>query len=289
MQSPSHPLAPQLYLVAVPIGNLADITLRALDVLARVDVLACEDTRMTARLLQAHGIKRSLTAYHEHNAERVRPKLLEALSGGKSVALVSDAGTPLVSDPGYKLVRVVQEAGFGVTALPGASAVLTALTVSGLPPDRFYFAGFLSSRSGTRRNELQSLQGVPGTLIFYESPNRVADSLQDMAQILGAERQGAVTRELTKLYEEVRRGTLEELATHYADTGPPRGEVVILVAPLSQAERAAEAEITLDSRLEAALAKESLRDAVDRVASESGLPRRRVYSRALELTGKPGK
>lgn len=244
---------------------------------------------MTARLLQAHGIERSLTAYHEHNAERVRPKLLAALSGGKSVALVSDAGTPLVSDPGYKLVRAVQEGGFEVTALPGASAVLTALTVSGLPPDRFYFAGFLSSRSGARRNELQDLQRVPGTLIFYESPNRVADSLKDMAQILGAGRQGAVARELTKLYEEVRRGPLEELAAHYADTGAPRGEVVILVAPLSQAERAAEAEATLDSRLQAALAEESLRDAVDRVASESGLPRRRVYSRALELTGKPGK
>lgn len=244
---------------------------------------------MTARLLQAHGIERSLTAYHEHNAERIRPKLLAALNGGKSVALVSDAGTPLVSDPGYKLVRTVQDAGFEVTALPGASAVLTALTVSGLPPDRFYFAGFLSSRSGARRNELQDLQGVPGTLIFYESPNRVADSLKDMAQVLGAGRQGAVARELTKLYEEVRRGTLEELAAHYADTGAPRGEVVILVAPLSQAERVAEAETTLDSRLQAALAEESLRDAVDRVASESGLPRRRVYRRALELTGKPGK
>lgn len=289
MQSPSHPLASQLYLVAVPIGNLADITLRALDVLARVDVLACEDTRVTARLLQAHGIERSLTAYHEHNAERVRPKLLDALRGGKSVALVSDAGTPLVSDPGYKLVRAVQDAGGTVTTLPGPSAVLAALTVSGLPPDRFHFAGFLPPRSGARRNELGNLQAVPGTLIFYESPNRVATSLRDMARVLGSGRQAAVTRELTKLYEEVRRGTLEELAVHYAETGAPKGEVVILVAPLSQAERKSEAEDNLDSRLQAALTQDSLRDAVDRVVADTGLPRRRVYSRALELSGKPGK
>lgn len=289
MQPSSQPLAPQLYLVAVPIGNLADITLRALDVLSRVDVLACEDTRMTSRLLQAHGIERSLTAYHEHNAGRVRPKLLDALSGGKSVALVSDAGTPLVSDPGYKLAREAQEAGYEVTALPGASAVLAALTVSGLPPDRFFFAGFLPSRSGTRRNELQSLQSIPGTLVFYESPNRLGASLRDMRDVFGGHRRAAVARELTKFYEEVRRDSLEALAAHYEREGSPKGEIVILVGPQTDSARDAEAEDNLDERLQSALADSSLRDAVNRVSSESGLPRRRVYARALELTGRSGK
>lgn len=235
--------------------------------------------------MHAHGIERSLLAYHDHNAERVRPRLIEALRDGKTVALVSDAGTPLVSDPGYKLVQAVLEEDLPVTAVPGASAVLTALSLSGLPSDRFLFGGFLPAKTVARRKTLEDLRPVPGTLIFFESPRRLAEALVDAAAVLGAVRPAAVARELTKLHEEVRRGSLSELAEHYRDAPAPRGEIVLLVGPLPAAAQEESAEEQLDERLIAALKTESLRDAVDRVAAESGLARRRVYRRALELEG----
>jgi len=269
--------------VATPIGNLADITLRALDLLGKADVVACEDTRVTRRLLSAHGLRARLTAYHEHNAERARPRLIERLKHGEAVALVADAGTPLISDPGYKLVAEAAAAGLPVFAVPGASAALAALLVSGLPSDRFFFAGFLPAKAAARRQALAELAPVPGTLVFYESARRLAASLADMAATLGP-RPAAVARELTKLYEEVRREPLDRLAAHYRAAGPPRGEVVIVVGPPAPVTAAADAD-DLDARLRAALTESSLRDAVAAVAAATGLPRQRVYARALALRG----
>ncbi|HLW26890.1 MAG TPA: 16S rRNA (cytidine(1402)-2'-O)-methyltransferase [Kiloniellales bacterium] len=273
----------QLYLVSTPIGNLADITLRALDVLRRADLVACEDTRVTKRLLSSHSIERPLIAYHDHNAERVRPRLINALQEGKSVALTSDAGTPLVSDPGYKLVQAVLDAGIAVTSVPGASALLASLAVAGLPTDRFFFGGFLPSKQAARRKVLAELHAVPGTLIFYESPKRLDATLADMATVLGGERPAAVARELTKLHEEVRRAPLRALADFYAASDPPRGELVILLGPQPVEVRQEDAEATMDRRLLALLGEQSVRDAVDQVAAETGLPRRKVYKRALAL------
>lgn len=272
-------LPPGLHLVATPIGNAADITLRALDTLRAVDAIACEDTRVTAKLLAIHGIRRPLLSYHEHNAEKMRPQLIQRLKDGESVALVSDAGTPLVSDPGYKLVRDCRAEGLEVFALPGPSAVLTALMLAGLPSDRFLFAGFLPNKSGPRRKVLAELGAVRSTLVLMEAPSRLAESLADMAEILG-DREAAVTRELTKLFEEVRRGTLATLAAHYAEAGPPKGEITLVVGPPGETGAPAG---DLDARLRAAMAKLTVRDAADRVAAESGLPRRQVYARALDL------
>ncbi len=277
-------LAPGLYLVATPIGNLADISLRALEVLAKADLVACEDTRTTRKLLSAHGIKAVLTSYHEHNAARVRPRLMEHLECGEAVALVSDAGTPLVSDPGYRLVEAAIASDIAVTAIPGASAGLAALTVSGLPTDRFFFAGFLPARAAARRRALGELAAIEASLVIYESARRLPAALADMAQVLGP-RQGAVARELTKLHEEVRRGTLSELADHYGGAGPPKGEVVVVVGPPERGGRATLDAQDLDAKLGAALGRASLRDAVAAVAAETGLPRKRVYARALELAG----
>lgn len=274
-------LAPGLYLVATPIGNAADISLRGLDVLARADLVVCEDTRVTSKLLSKHGLKPSLAAYHEHNAARQRPQLLARLAVGGAIALVSDAGTPLVSDPGYKLVREAIAAGIKVTALPGPSAPLAALVLSGLPSDRFLFAGFLPPKSAGRRKVLAELAAVPATLIFFESAGRLAGSLADMAAVLGR-REAAVARELTKLYEEVRRGFLDDLAAHYAEAGPPKGEIVVVIGPPSED---AGAGIDLDGALDRALATMSLRDAADAVAAATGRPRREVYARALERQG----
>lgn len=282
----SSALAPGLYLVATPIGNLADISLRALDVLAKADLVACEDTRTTRKLLSAHGIKAALTSYHEHNAARVRPRLMEHLEYGKAVALVSDAGTPLVSDPGYRLVEAAIASDIAVIAIPGASAGLAALTVSGLPTDRFFFAGFLPAKAAARRRALGELAAVEASLVIYESARRLPAALADMAEVLGP-RQGAVARELTKLYEEVRRGTLSDLADHYAGAGPPKGEVVVVVGPPERGGGATLAAQDLDAKLAAALGRASLRDAVAAVAAETGLPRKRVYARALELAGRP--
>jgi 16S rRNA (cytidine1402-2'-O)-methyltransferase len=273
-------LAPGLYLVATPIGNLADITLRALEVLRGADRVCVEDTRVTLRLLARYGIRRPLEPYHEHNAETARPKILAALRRGERVALVSDAGTPLVSDPGYKLVRAAIAEGITVSAAPGPSAALTALVLSGLPPDAFYFGGFLPPRPAARRRALSACAGLKASLVFFEGPSRLAAALADMAQTLG-DRPAAVARELTKLHEEVRRGRLAELAAHYAESGPPRGETVIVVGP---AEAASGDLGAVDARLREALEEHGMREAAVMVAAELGLKRRLVYRRALELT-----
>lgn len=277
-------IEPGLYLVATPIGNLRDITLRALDVLAAADHLACEDSRVTRKLLSAHNLSRSLLSYHEHNAPKVRPRLIQALQDGESVALVSDAGTPLISDPGFKLVRAAQEAGLPVIAIPGPSATLAALSVSGLPSDRFLFAGFLPVKSGARRKALGALAAVPATLVFFESPRRLAASLVAMYEAFG-NRPAALTRELTKRFEEVRSGTLGELRAQITQDGPPKGEVTLVVAGAPAETEIDDTEI--DTRLAVALEDSSLRDAVSRVAAATGVPRKLVYRRALELS-KPG-
>ena len=277
-RQPAHGLV----VVATPIGNRHDITLRALALLRSVDLVACEDSRVTGKLLSLHGIHAPLLAYHEHNAERVRPQLLARLARGERIALVSDAGMPLVSDPGYKLVRAAIAAGLPVSVAPGPSAVLAALVLSGLPCDRFLFAGFLPPRQAARRDALAEIASVRASLIFFEAPSRLAAALADMAAVLG-DRDAAVARELTKLFEEVRRDRLGALAAHYAAAGPPKGELVVTVGPPPAA--AAPAEADIDAQLRAALVGHSLRDAVATVAATSGLPRRAVYARALALTG----
>jgi 16S rRNA (cytidine1402-2'-O)-methyltransferase len=274
-----HALAPGLYLVATPIGNLGDVTLRALDVLRGVDRIFCEDTRVTARLLARYGIATSLGIYHDHNAEEARPAILAALLRGERVALVSDAGTPLVSDPGYKLVRAAIAEGLPVSAAPGPSAALTALILSGLPSDAFLFAGFLPPRQAARRRALERWCTLDATTIFFEGAPRLADSLADMADVLG-DRSAAVARELTKLHEEIRRGPLAELACHYREAGPPRGEAVIVVGP-PEASQPSVAEI--DRRLRAALAELGVRDAAAKIAAETGLGRSDLYRRALAI------
>ncbi|HVV28913.1 MAG TPA: 16S rRNA (cytidine(1402)-2'-O)-methyltransferase [Rhizomicrobium sp.] len=270
-------LAAGLYVLATPIGNARDISLRALDVLKGADVIAAEDTRVTAKLLAIHGISRPLAAYNDHNAARERPRLLARLAAGEAVVLVSDAGTPLVSDPGFKLVRAAVEAGAHVVAIPGPSAVLAGLTLAALPSDRFLFAGFLSAKAGERQSVLEELKGVRATLVFFESPQRLADSLTAMAGVLGA-RPAAVARELTKLHEEVRRGTLAELAAHYAQAGPPKGEVTLLVGPPAetQADTA-----RIDAALEAALPFMPVKAASEMIAALTGASRKDVYARAL--------
>ena len=274
------PLAPGLHIVATPIGNLGDITLRALEALAGADVIACEDTRVTRKLLDRYGIATPLTPYHEHNAAKSRPALLRRLGESESVALVSDAGTPLVSDPGYKLVRAARDAGHAVTALPGASAVLTALAVAGLPTDQFLFAGFLPAKEAARRARIAELARVPATLVLFESGPRLGASLADLAAGLGQQRDAALCRELTKLHEDTRRGTLASLAEIYAGE-EPRGEIVLVIAPPAEAEPATAAET--ETLLRQALTRLSLKDAVGEVAGATGLPRREVYQQALAL------
>jgi 16S rRNA (cytidine1402-2'-O)-methyltransferase len=276
-----RPLAPGLYLVATPIGNLADISLRALSVLARADLIAAEDTRHSKKLLTHFGIGGALGAYHEHNAERERPKLIARLRAGQSVALISDAGTPLVSDPGYKLVREALDAGLLVVSIPGPSASLTALTSSGLPTDTFLFAGFLPPKSGPRRTRLEELKRVPATLIFFETGPRLAKSLADMAEVLGP-REGAIAKELTKLHESVTRGELSELVGALSGDAI-KGEFVIVVGPPTTIEtEASDAAIT--EQLEKALKVESFRDAVRSVAEVLQVSRARVYELGLKLT-----
>src|SRR3954447_9424099 len=274
------PLAPGLYLVATPIGNLRDITLRALEILAAADLVACEDTRVTRKLFDHYGLPAPLIAYHDHNAEIARPKILKRLAAGGAVALVSDAGTPLISDPGYKLVRAATEAGHAVTAAPGPSAALMALTVAGLPMDRFFFEGFLPPKEAARRARIAELARISATLALFESGPRLAGTLSDLAAGLGS-REAVVARELTKLHEEVRRGDIGSLAADYAGSAETRGEMVIVVAP-PVAEQATASDI--DALLQSALLRTSVKEAVAEVASATGAPRRAVYTRALELT-----
>ena len=271
-------LAPGLYVTATPIGNARDITLRALDVLSGCDLIAAEDTRVTAKLLAIHGVRKTLTAYNDHNAAKERPRLLSRLKHGARVALVSDAGTPLVSDPGYKLVREAIADGIAVHAIPGASAPLTALTLAGLPSDRFLFAGFLPPRSGERRTTLEELKAIRTTLIFFEAPQRLAESLADMAAVLG-NRPAVVARELTKLHEDVRRGLLADLAENYAQSGAPKGEVTVLIGP---AKDEGPDFARIDPLLDQALPFMPVRAASDLIASALDVPRRAVYDRALE-------
>jgi 16S rRNA (cytidine1402-2'-O)-methyltransferase len=269
-----------LYILATPIGNARDISLRALETLKGCDVIAAEDTRVTAKLLTIHGISKPLIPYNDHNGPQMRPKILARLEQGQSVALVSDAGTPLVSDPGYKLVREAIAAGAAIVALPGPSAVLAGLTLSGLPSDRFLFAGFLPSRTGERKTMLEELSGVRATLVFFESTQRLEDSLPQLADVLG-DRQAVVARELTKLHEEVRRGSLRELAAHYAKTGAPRGEVTLLVAPPDAA--AAPDSARIDAALKSALVFMPVKAAAEMIAELTDGSRKALYARALEL------
>jgi 16S rRNA (cytidine1402-2'-O)-methyltransferase len=278
-------LPPGLYLVATPIGNLRDISLRALETLAAADLIACEDTRVTRKLLDHYGIKTPLTPYHEHNAAAARPKLLGRLGSGEAIALVSDAGTPLISDPGYKLVLAAREAGQAVSAIPGPSAALAALIVAGLPTDRFFFEGFLPPKDGARHKRIVELARIPGTLIVYESGPRLARALAALADGLGP-RQAAVCRELTKLHEEVRRGDLAALARAYADGAETRGEIVIVIEPPpAGAEEPSAGEV--DALLRRALTRVSVKDAVSEVAAATGRPRREIYQRALALSDEP--
>ncbi len=271
-------LQPGLHIVATPIGNLGDVTLRALCVLAAADAVYCEDTRHSRSLMTHFGLDAKLAAYHEHNAERERPRIIERLDAGQKIALISDAGTPLISDPGYKLVRDVVAAGHAVYALPGPCAAIAALTVAGLPTDSFMFAGFLPAKSGQRRTRLKELAAIPATLVFYEAPTRAAEALADMAAVLG-DRQCALTRELTKLHEDVRRGSLLELANRIAGT-TLRGEVAIVVAPPSEQEVTDD---VINAALALALESASTRDAVRLVAERLGAAKTRVYDLAMSL------
>ncbi|MCO5155830.1 MAG: 16S rRNA (cytidine(1402)-2'-O)-methyltransferase [Aquamicrobium sp.] len=280
----ARPLPPALYLVATPIGNLSDITLRALETLAAADILACEDTRVTRVLLSRYGISRRMTAYHEHNAAQAGPKLVEAVLAGKSVALVSDAGTPLVSDPGYRLVEEVVAAGGAVVPIPGPSALLAALTASGLPSDTFLFAGFLPVKAGQRKTRLEELKAVPATLLFYESPRRLAEALAAMAGALG-DRPAAICRELTKTFEEVRRGPLAALAGAYAQEDAPRGEIVVCVGPPLGRQETAE---DVDALLLSLGAELGASKAAAEAARMTGGRKADLYRRLLELKGDGG-
>lgn len=273
-------LEPALYIVATPIGNLSDITLRALETLAGADLLACEDTRVTRVLLERYGIRRRMTAYHEHNETAAAPKLIAAIEEGRSVALASDAGTPLISDPGYRLVRAAREKGLRVVPIPGPSAVLAALSASGLATDAFLFAGFLPAKAGQRKSRLEALASVPATLVFFESPRRLAASLAAMREVLGT-RQAAVARELTKTFEEVRDGTLDELAAHYDAAGAPKGEVVICIAPPEAAGPADAAET--DRLLLALSAEMPPAKAAGEAARMTGGRKSDLYQRLLTL------
>ena len=278
------PLAPGLHLVATPIGAAGDVTLRALDILARADILAAEDTRRTGQLLAAHGIDRGdrrMVAYHDHNAPAKAPWLIAQMREGASVALVSDAGTPLVADPGWRLARMAIDAGVPVRAAPGASALLAALAVAGLPTDRFLFAGFPPVKTAERARWLDEFARVPATLVFYEAPHRLPESVAAMAEAFG-DRPAAICRELTKTYEEVRRDGLAGLSAALAAEGPPKGEIVVVVGP--PAARAAGQE-EIDAALRAALGEHSVKDAAALVAQALGAPRKDIYRRALALAG----
>jgi len=280
-RGPSPSLDAALYIVSTPIGNLRDITLRALDILASVNKIYAEDTRVARKLFDAHGIHVKPTAYHDHSAETVREDIVAALERGESIALISDAGTPLISDPGFKLTRAVIAAGHRVIPIPGASAALAALVASGLPSDRFLFAGFLPHKDAARRSALGELVSVPATLVFYETGPRLAESLSAMAEMLGA-RDAVVARELTKLFEEVRRAPLGELAAHYEANGAPKGEIVVVVTPPLPPEDVSDEAL---AAFVAALPGLSAKDASERAAAELGVPRKRAYAAVLAARG----
>jgi 16S rRNA (cytidine1402-2'-O)-methyltransferase len=275
-------LAPGLYFLATPIGTARDITLRALDILASADVLAAEDTRSLRKLMDIHGIAlegRSVISYHDHNGEAARPKIIAALEAGKSVGYASEAGTPLIADPGFQLGRLASEAGHLVTSAPGPSAVIAALTISGLATDRFHFAGFAPNAAGARRSFLEGLKGVEATLVLYESPKRIHKSLRDVEAVMGPERQIAVARELTKKFEEVLKGSVAEVQDQIKDR-TLKGEIVVIIA---RAEPVAFDENAMRSMLEIEMKTRSLKDAVAAVAESSGQPRRKVYQTALDM------
>ncbi len=278
----SPKLTPGLYLVATPIGTASDITLRALDILREANLLAAEDTRQVRKLMDIHGVAlngRMILPYHDHNGALMRPRLLDAVRAGKSVAYVSDAGTPLVADPGYQLAAEMIKAGLPITAAPGASAVLAALSLAGLPTDRFLFAGFVPVKAAARMSFLAEFSSVPATLVFYETPRRLAQSLRAMAEVFG-DRPAAMCRELTKKFEDVRRGSLRELADYYADAPTPRGEAVLVVGgPLKPVATAG----MIDAALLEALKTNRVKDAAAEVAMAFDLPRKPLYQRALEL------
>ena len=276
---PVDRLKPGLHIVATPIGNLGDVTLRALAALAGADLIACEDTRVTRKLLDRYGIRTPLTPYHDHNAAEARPKLLRRLDEGAAIALVSDAGTPLVSDPGFKLVRDAIAEGLNVHGIPGASAALSGLVLAGLPTDRFLFAGFLPAREGERKRALEELKNTPATLIFFESAQRLSESLRAMSAVFGP-RRAAVARELTKLHEEVRREDLPKLASIFERSMPPKGEVTIVVAGAKQGETDLS---FVDPLLRSALEFMPLRAAVDLVAAACKVSHTGTYERALKI------
>ena len=278
----STPLAPGLHFVGTPIGTARDITLRALDVLASADVLAAEDTRSLRHLMEIHGVPlngRTVLSYHDHSGAGARERLMQALAGGQSVAYASEAGMPLIAEPGYGLSRAAAEAGHLVTSAPGPSAVLTALTLAGLPTDAFFFDGFLPSARTARRNRLAELREIPGTLVFYESPKRIAQTLADAAEVLGPDRPAALARELTKKFEEIRRGGLGQLAEGIAEK-PVKGEIVLVVDRARQPSLNA---ADLEQDLRDALQTMTIRDAADLVSRAHGLPRRQVYQAALKM------
>ncbi len=277
-------LVPGLTLVATPIGNLGDIATRALAAFAEADLVLCEDTRVSKKLLGAYGMSVRLASYHDHNAERIRPRILSRLRRGDRIVLISDAGTPAIADPGYKLVSACHDEQIAVSTIPGPTALIAALTISGLPTDRFYFGGFLPAKAGARRAALEALKSLVSTLVHYETPRRLAATLADAAEILPG-RSAVVGRELTKLHEEVRRGTLAELQAHYAAAGPCRGEVVLLIGPPAKPDPAM-TETAIDDALTAALDCGTLRDAVQSVARATGVARNQVYRRALRLVDK---
>lgn len=270
-----------LYLISTPIGNLKDISERALDILNQVQILACEDTRNSQKLIGLLGVSGSkkMLAYHEYNADKMRPKLLSILENGQDIALVCDAGTPLISDPGYRLVRDCRNNDIPVVPVPGANAVLPALQLSGLPSDRFLFNGFLSAKKSARLSELNELKSIPATLIFYESPHRVVDTLTDMLDVFG-NRTASVVREITKKFEEAKTDLISNLIDFYQSQGLPKGEIVIVVDRPSENQKD---DVNISELIAEELKTKTLRDAVDSVTQKTGLDRRKIYKQALEL------
>jgi 16S rRNA (cytidine1402-2'-O)-methyltransferase len=275
-------LKPGLYLVATPIGNLGDVTLRALDVLSAANLIVCEDTRVAGKLVSHFGISNKLLPYNDHNAGEQRARILKTIQDGGCVALISDAGTPLISDPGYKLVQACLEAELYVSAVPGANAVLTALQLSGLPSDAFCFIGFLPNKSGARKKELARWKDTPATLISYETAPRLIDALEDIRNVLG-EREVAVVRELTKLFEEVRRGPISQVIDHYKVKGEPKGEIVLVIGA-GAAKKFSEDDVR--KILSRALKSMSTKEAAAHVAEETGWVKKKLYDLALEISGK---